>query len=181
MKRELCRWSKVAFSKILRNNSRMVDPTNLFSQMCDHQHMCGIWGKSGQASSSEADFTILSRHVSSSSSVWLNVEILITSVERHRSATLLELSRASCLVMTVVILGRCICKFVEHGRHCAFNVVHIGKDRALGPDGENTSASTAPRAPLSCACGTMVSWSNEQRGRIRPATLATLTTIAFRA
>ena len=89
MKRELCRWSKVAFSKILRNNSRMVDPTNLFSQMCDHQHMCGIWGKSGQVSSSEADFTILSRHVSSSSSVWLNVEILITSVEPHRSAALL--------------------------------------------------------------------------------------------
>ena len=89
MKRELCRWSKVAFSKILRNNSKMVNPTNLFSQMCDHQHMCGIWGKSGQVSSSEADFTILSRHVSSSSSVWLNVEILITSVEPHRSAALL--------------------------------------------------------------------------------------------
>ncbi len=83
--------------------------------------------------------------------------------------------------MTVVILGKCVCKFAEHGRHCAFNVVHIGKDRALGPDGENTSASTAPRAPLSRACGTMVSWSSEQRGRIRPATPTTLTTIAFRA
>ena len=89
MKRELCRWSKVAFSKILRNNSRMVDPTNLFSQMCDHQHMCGIWGKSGQVSSSEADFTILSRQVSSSPIVWLNVEVLTTSVEPHRSAALL--------------------------------------------------------------------------------------------
>ena len=46
-----------------------------------------------------------------------------------------EHSKASCLVMTVVILGKCICNF-EHGQHCAFNVVHIGKDRALGPDGE---------------------------------------------
>ena len=38
--------------------------------------------------------------------------------------------------MTVAISGECVCKFVELGRHCAFNVVHIGKDRALGPDGE---------------------------------------------
>ena len=83
--------------------------------------------------------------------------------------------------MTVVISGKCVCNFVELGRHCAFNVVHIGKDRALGPDGENTSASTAQRAPLSCACGTMVLWSNERRGRARPVTLATFTTIAFRA
>ena len=38
--------------------------------------------------------------------------------------------------MTVVVIGKCICKLVEHNRYCAFDVVHIGKDSALGPDGE---------------------------------------------
>ena len=107
------------------------------------------------------------------------MEILITSVERHRSATLLELSRASCLVMTVVILGKKIVdKFVEDGRHCAFDVVHIGKDRALGPDGEEYIRRHGSKSSPSCACGAMISWSNERRGRIRPVTPAIVMTIA---
>ena len=83
--------------------------------------------------------------------------------------------------MTVVILGKCVCKFVEHGRHCAFNVVHIGKDRALGPDGEESFHKHGSKSSPLCACGAMIPWSDERRGRIRPVTPAIVVTIATRA
>ena len=79
---------------------------------------------------------------------------------------------------TVVIVGKCICKLIKHGRHCAFDVVHIGKDRALGPDGEESIHKHGSKSSPSCACGAMVSWSDERRGRIRPVALAIVMTIA---